>query len=152
MSSEAQYGLTNGVSAAMAAGPRSALMSIYRAIEANEPVPKSEHGGVQALTSDRTRGSYLFANISSSNVDDWIRVAKRGGFSFIHFHGWWKTLGHYDINKSLFPNGLDDMKKAVDKIHDAGMLASFHTLTACIDPRDPWVTPVPSDDLISSAT
>ena len=152
MSSEAQYGLTNGVSAAMAAGPRSALMSIYRAIEANEPVPKSEHGGVQALTSDRTRGSYLFANISSSNVDDWIRVAKRGGFSFLHFHGWWKTLGHYDINKSLFPNGLDDMKKAVDKIHDAGMLASFHTLTACIDPRDPWVSPVPSDDLISSAT
>ena len=152
MSSEAQYGLTDGISAALAAGPRSALPSIYRAIEANEPVPKSEQGGVQGLTNNRTRGSYLFAELTSNNVDDWIDIAKRGGFSFLHFHGWWKTLGHYEVNKSRFPNGLEDMKKAVDKIHAAGLLASFHTLTACIDPRDPWVTPVPSDDLISSAT
>ncbi len=152
MTSEEKYGLTDGISAAMAAGPRSELVSIYRAIEANEPVPKSEHGGVQALTSNRTRGSYLFADLSANKVNDWIALAKRGGFSFIHLHGWWKTLGHYEVNKNMYPNGLEDMKAVVDKIHDAGLLASIHTLTACIDPRDPWVTPVPSDDLISSAT
>ncbi len=149
-SAAALHGLTDGVAAAIAAGPRSELPAIYKAMEANEPVPKSAHGGVQALESNLTRGSYLFADLDTRNTDDWLAIARRGGFSFLHFYHWWNTLGHYDINKGKFPNGLSDMKACVDKIHAAGLKASFHTLTACIDVTDKWVTPEPSDDLITS--
>ncbi len=91
----------------------------------------------------------MFADVKFSDVDDWIDIAKRGGFEFIHFHGWWHTLGHYDVNRNFYPNGIEDMKKAVDKVHAAGLKASFHTLTACIEPDDPWISPVPVDDLIA---
>lgn len=150
-SSESKYGLTD-VSAAIAAGPRSELTTIFKTMEQNEPVPKSIHGGPHALESNLTRGSYLFADLRAADTDLWIKLAKQGGFEFIHLHGWWKTLGHYDINRGYYPNGLEDMKKTVDKIHDAGLKVTCHTLTACIDPRDSWVSPVPSDDLIATYT
>ncbi|NLF16166.1 MAG: hypothetical protein GX595_02765 [Lentisphaerae bacterium] len=151
VATESAYGLT-GSSAALVAGPRSELLTMLRAVALNEPVPRSEHGGPWALDSSATRGSYLFANLAASATDDWIDMARRGGFEYIHLHGWWQTLGHYGINRGYFPNGIDDMKRAVDAIREAGMKVTCHTLTACIDPRDPWVTPVPSDDLIATAS
>ncbi|MBU0719618.1 MAG: hypothetical protein KJ749_15345 [Planctomycetes bacterium] len=151
VSTEAEYGLT-GSGAALVAGPRSELVPMLKQVELNEPVPKSTHGGAWACESEATRGSYLFANLAASATDDWINMARRGGFEYIHLHGWWKTLGHYDLNRGYYPNGLEDMKRTVEKIHAAGMKATCHTLTACIDPRDSWVTPVPSDDLIMKAT
>ena len=151
VSTESAYGLT-GSSAALVVGPRSELVPMLKQVELNEPVPKSLHGGAWACESGATRGSYLFANVAASATDDWIEMARRGGFEYIHLHGWWKTLGHYDVNRGYYPNGIEDMKRTVEKIHAAGMKASCHTLTACIDPRDSWVTPVPSDDLIVKAT
>lgn len=148
---ESAYGLT-GSSAALVAGPRSELVRMLKQVELNEPVPKSVHGGPWACESEATRGSYLFADLAVAATDDWIDMARRGGFECIHLHGWWKTLGHYEINRGYYPNGIEDMKKVAAKIHAAGLKVSCHTLTACIDPRDSWVTPVPSDDLIVKAS
>jgi hypothetical protein len=39
-----------------------------------------------------------------------------------------------------------------DKIHAAGLKAGMHTLTGCISPNDPWVTPVPDKRLAADAT
>ena len=150
VSTESAHGLT-GSSAALVAGPRSELVRMLKQVELDEPVPKSVHGGPWACESEATRGSYLFANLAVGATDDWIDLAGRGGFEYIHLHGWWQTLGHYEVNRGYFPNGIEDMKKVVARIHAAGLKASCHTLTACIDPRDPWVTPVPSDDLIAKA-
>jgi len=111
-------------------------------------VPVSKLGGPWALGAEANRGSYLFADMTYASVDDWIELARRGGFSTIHIHGWWRTLGHYDVNTNLYPRGLADMKDAVRRIHTAGLCAGIHTLTACIDPRDAWVTPEASPDLI----
>ncbi|MBT3378169.1 MAG: hypothetical protein HN742_27100 [Lentisphaerae bacterium] len=151
VNTESAHGLT-GSSAALVAGPRSELVPMLKQVELNEPVPKSVHGGPWACESEATRGSYLFANLTTSTTDEWIAMAHRGGFEYIHLHGWWKTLGHYDLNRGRYPNGIAGMKRTVEKIHAAGMKATCHTLTACIDPRDSWVTPVPSDDLIAKAT
>ena len=35
----------------------------------------------------------------------------------------------------------------VRKVHAAGLKAGMHTLTGCIQPNDPWVTPVPDTRL-----
>ncbi len=142
----------DGIAAAVAAAPKKEILDIARTMQEKENVPKSKNGGPWTLESELTRGSYLFANLAHKDTDRWIDIAKRGGFQFIHFHAWWKTLGHYDVNPRYFPNGISDMKDSVDRIHLAGLKATFHTLTACINPNDSWVTPVPSDDLISLAT
>ena len=135
----------------LAAAPRTRITGILKTMTEKEPVPKSLNGGAWTLESEIARGSYVFADLKAEETEDWIRLAKCGHFSFIHIHAWWNTLGHYEINRDFYPNGREDMKKAVEKIHAAGLKASFHTLTACIEPNDSWITPVPADDLICCA-
>ncbi len=151
VSTTAEHGLA-GWRAGLAAGPKAGMAAMLRAMAAEAGVPLSHQGGPWSLGAEANRGSYLFADLSLAAVDDWIEVARRGGFTHIHLHGWWDTLGHYGINRSLFPNGLADMQAAVARIHAAGLKAGLHTLTACIDPRDAWVTPEASPHLIAAAS
>lgn len=149
--STAEHGLT-GWRAGLAAGPKTEMPAMLRAMAAEAGVPISKLGGPWSLGAEANRGSYLFADLSLASVDDWIEVARRGGFTHIHIHGWWDTLGHYGVNTNLFPKGLADMKDAVARIHEAGLKAGIHTLTACIEPRDAWVTPEASPRLIAAAS
>lgn len=147
----AEHGLT-GLRAGLAAGPKKEMSAILRAMAVDAGVPISKLGGPWSLGAEANRGSYLFADLSLASVDEWIELARRGGFTHIHIHGWWSTLGHYGVNTNLFPNGLADMKATVARIHAAGLKAGIHTLTACIDPRDSWVTPEASPHLIATAS
>ena len=137
-----------GVSCAIFASPRDKAMDCVKAMQAKESLPVSRSGGPNALSSSLTRYSYMFADFQAKYTDGWIDIAKRGGFGFIHFHAWWKTLGHYDVNPTFFPEGVKQMRDCVSRVKASGLHASFHTLTACIEPDDPWVTPKPSHDLI----
>lgn len=147
----AEYGL-KGAKAGLVAGPvdqlRPALQEMVRA----EGLPQSALGGPWALDAQGIRGSYLFAHPSERGVERWIDLAKRGGFTHLHFDGWYKSLGHYEPNPSLFPSGLEGMKTMVRKVHEAGLKAGMHTLTGCISPGDPWVTPVPDPRLAADAS
>ncbi len=145
----AEHGLL-GHRIGLAAGPRQHLVGMLRSMSENEPVPRSPVGGAWAIGSEETRGSYLFANLAAKDTEAWIELARRGGFTNIHLHGWWNTLGHYEPRKAYFPGGLDDMKATADRIRAAGLKPGIHTLTACISTTDPWVTPVPSPHLIAS--
>jgi hypothetical protein len=142
-----KYGLT-GWRAGLAAGSKSEMPAMLRAMAEQSGVPYSKLGGPWSLDAEATRGSYLFADLYAPSTDDWIEIARRGGFSTLHLHGWWRTLGHYDVSTNLFPRGLADMQESVKKIHTAGLRAGIHTLTACIDPNDSWITPEASPDLI----
>ena len=111
--------------------------------------PHSAAGGAWALGSEATRGSYLNANVTASSLDDWIDLCERGGFDVLHFRErWYSCRGHYPVNAKDWPGGLADMKAAVAKIHAAGYHAGLHTLTACIDPKDPWVAGIENSDLL----
>jgi len=147
VASTEKHGLI-GWRAGLAAGPKAEVPAMLRAMAEYSGAPCSKLGGPWSLDAEATRGSYLFADLFYPSTDDWIEIARRGGFSTVHIHGWWRTLGHYDVNTNLFPRGLADMKDAVSRIHAAGLRAGIHTLTACIDPRDSWVTPEASHDLI----
>jgi hypothetical protein len=148
-STTAEHGLL-GHPIGLAAGPRQHLTTMLRAMADQEPVPKSDSGGPWSLESEATRGSYLFANLAAKDVDAWIELARRGGFTNIHLHGWWNSLGHYSPRPSYFPHGLEEMKATAEQIRSAGLVPGMHTLTACISTNDEWVTPVPSQDLIAS--
>ncbi|MBM4089354.1 MAG: LamG domain-containing protein [Planctomycetes bacterium] len=118
----------------------------------DEGVLHSKLGGPFALDAEENRGSYVFAVVSEKDVDQWIDLARRAGIGTIHLIGWEKSLGHYEPRQDLFPNGLDGLKSAVEKMHAAGLRAGIHTLTGCIDPNDPWVRPVPDPRLATDGT
>jgi hypothetical protein len=150
-SATAQYGII-GCGAAVVACPMDHMRPALRQMVAREGLPQSDLGGPWALDAEGNRGSYLFANVTENTVDRWIDLALRGGFTHVHFSGWAKTLGHYEVRETAFPHGLAGMKECVRKIHAAGLKAGMHTLTGCIALRDSWVTPVPDPRLMAGAS
>ncbi|MEW6357817.1 MAG: LamG-like jellyroll fold domain-containing protein [Planctomycetota bacterium] len=146
-----EYGFV-GCKAALVACPTDQVRDVLKEVVKQEGLPYSALGGPWALDAEDTRGSYLFSNVSEDNVDEWIDMAKRAGFTHVHFSGWSKTLGHYEPRETVFPNGLEGMKKCVQKIHAAGLKAGMHTLTGCIAINDSWVTPVPDARLAADAS
>lgn len=147
----AELGLT-GWRAGLAAGPKRDMPSLLRAMAEDAGAPVSKAGGPWSLGAAANRGSYLFADLTKDSVDEWIDLARRGGFTHIHIHGWWDTLGHYGVNTNLFPDGPADLKETVARIHAAGLKAGMHTLTACIEPRDEWVASDANTNLIADTT
>ncbi|MBI5833932.1 MAG: hypothetical protein HZB16_16690 [Armatimonadetes bacterium] len=147
---ERRYGLV-GAKVALVACPQAAIRSVLQDVVRAEGLPYSPLGGPFALDAPENRGSYVFATISEANVDEWIALARRGGFAEIHFHPWWRTMGHYEPNPALFPHGLAGLAQVVAKVHAAGLKAGMHTLTGCIQVDDPWVAPVPDKRLAKDA-
>ncbi len=76
---------------------------MLRSMAENEPVPKSGVGGPWSMGAEATRGSYLFADLAAKDTDAWIEMARRGGFTHLHLHGWWSSLAHYEPLRGLFP-------------------------------------------------
>lgn len=98
--------------------------------------------------------SYLFAtSVDDDQIDTLIKYAKVGGFGQIIFlkDCWLANHGHYDINRSNFKDGMVSLKRAVDKIHAAGLEAGVHVFGPTISPNDPWITPVPDQRLAFKA-
>ena len=130
-----------GESFGLAAGPRKDFLGMMRAMTVDSGAPHNPGGGAWSIGSDICRKSYLHAIApSAENIDAFIQVCERGGFGTLHLReGWYDKFGHYEVNRKAFPGGKSDLKKAVDKIHAAGLSACMHTLTACIDLNDPWL-------------
>ncbi|MBM3334748.1 hypothetical protein FJY63_08810, partial [Candidatus Sumerlaeota bacterium] len=146
-----QHGIT-GAKVALVGCPAAEIRAVLKEVIHNEGLPESPLGGPWALDAPENRGSYVFARVSEANVDQWIALAKKGGIAQVHFIGWERTLGHYEPRPDLFPRGLAGLKATVEKIHAARLRAGMHTLTGCIAPSDPWVTPVPDKRLAKDAT
>ena len=147
----AKYGLRGG-KVALAGCPAPAIRQVLKEVLQAEGAVRSPLGGPWALDAEENRGSYVFADVSEKNVDDWIALARKAGIAEIHFIGWEQSLGHYEPRKDAFPNGLAGLKAAVDKIHAAGLKAGMHVLTGCISPNDRWASPVPDSRLAKDAS
>lgn len=137
---------------ALIAGPRKGFVEKLRDAVKASGLVYSEAGGPWSLGSPQARQSYMFANIFSKAADAWVDAAVRAGISIVHLHSWHDTLGHYGVNQKKYPGGIEEMKAVADKIRAAGMNVSMHTLTACIDFRDSWVTPVAHSNLVATYT
>ena len=146
-----QYGLV-GARVAVVRCPAATMRDVLKEIVRAEGLPYSPLGGPSALDAEENRGSYLFSMVSEKNVDEWIDLARRGGFAEIHLCPWWRGLGHYDPNPDLFPHGMEGLKAVAAKIHAAGFKVGMHTLTGGIQVDDPWVTPVPDKRLAKDET
>lgn len=132
---------------------RGRLRAALQAMTLASGRPHSAAGGAWALDSEAARGSYLNANVTAATLDDWILLAERGGFDVVHFReNWYSCRGHYPVNRRDWPGGLDDLKAAVAKVHAAGFRAGLHTLSGCIDPKDPWVAGSEKSQLIALAS
>ena len=142
-----KYGLV-GAKVAVAGCPSTELRPVLKDVIRNEGLPYSPLGGPFALDAPENRGSYMWGyRMTAETIDKWIAMAKKAGFTHLHFERWYKSCGSYPINEKNFPGGLAGLKAVVDKIHAAGLKAGMHTFTGSISRNDPFVTPVPDKGL-----
>ena len=140
-----------GQRALLAAGPRAGFRAQLQEMTKAAGVPRSDCGGAWSMGSEQSRRSYVFASIQDGDIDYWIDLARRSGFSIIHIndYSWSGLLGPYPINPKAFPGGIEEMKRAADRVHAAGLQMGIHSLTGCINPRADWIHPVCDTNLVA---
>lgn len=143
--SHKRFGLTRGKVALIGALKKDVLKVIAEA-ERVLGLPD----GVSVKQTEENRKSYVFTGgMSEQNVDDFIAFAKAGGFGQILLlnYNWATSVGHYEINTRYYPHGMDGLKKAIDRCHQAGLKVGMHVWASKVSRWDSYVTPVPDKRL-----
>ena len=106
--------------------------------------------GVQSRRSGKLNTSTFWTyHANPSNIDQIIDLAKQAGVGGILLYftcftkksSGYRLCGNYDYNDE-YPNGDEDLKFVLKKVHDAGMMAGFHFLQTHIGIESRYVTPV----------
>lgn len=135
-----------GPGAALIVNTADGLLDSIASVEEDFGLPK----GVASRRSDKINASiYWVGNLTPSNVDEHIRVAKSGGFrlmtvyytSMFHEEGSYCYEGNYDY-VSAYPNGREDLIAVLNKIKAAGITPGLHVLQTHIGMQSRYVTPV----------
>lgn len=152
MKAEAEKGIKlKGVGAALIVCKTDELLDKIARVEEDYNLPK----GVKSRRDGRTKLSYYWSgNVNPENIDQHLKYAKMAGFrnmmlyypSFIDSRGY-RKLGDYDWNKSMCPNGKDDLKAMLKKIENEGIMPGFHFLHSHIGRDSRYVTPIPDHRL-----
>jgi hypothetical protein len=118
-------------------------------------IPSPRPGGVWSKKSPWGKQSYFFVtDFRESQFDEALAMARRGGFSTIMFdqESWALGSGHYQINRERFPDGLEGLKRTLQRFKDAGFRVGLHLLPTLIYPPDPYLVPVPDPRLVMGAS
>lgn len=141
-----------GKCAGLAAGPADSLTGMLAAMAVAGGVLRTPCGGPWSLSSDANRLSCLFGTwMDISSVDDWIRLMDKSGSRLMHFHAWWKTRGHYDIDPACFPGGMDEFLDVCRRFRARGKHIGMHVLSAAVQFGDAFVDPKWFDDYQTDA-
>lgn len=130
--------------------PAKSILDVIERVEIENGLPHPTLGGVWARKAKENRQSYLFIDFSESSIDKVIDYARAGGFGYIMVYDgvWSSSHGSYTLNRSNFPSGESGLKKAVEKIHAAGIKAGVHSIDRVISKNDPLVHPIPHPGLL----
>ncbi len=134
-----------GVTAALITCAKDDLLDKIAKVEEDYNLPH----GVASRRNDLYNASYYSAsNVTPANVDEHIKYARMGGFrlmkisysSFLESRGY-RLIGNYDVYRTEYPNGKDDLKAMLAKIKAAGITPGCHFLHSHIGRDSKYVTP-----------
>ena len=135
--------------------PEAEFMETVERFETAAGLPSPRPGGAWNKRSPWVKRSYFFlTGFGESQFDQALAIARRGGFHMILIGqgSWCKSTGHYEVNRSNFPDGLEGLKRTVQQFKEAGFRVGLHFLGASIYPPDPYLTPVPDSRLFKDAS
>ena len=130
------------------------LLDTIERFEAAAGLPGPRPGGMWNKKSPWVKRSYLFlTDFRESQFDEALALARRGGFHMILLgqESWCRSTGHYEVSRERFPDGLDGLKRTVQRFKEAGFRVGLHFLGPSIYPPDPYLTPVPDPRLVKGA-
>ena len=138
-----------GVSATLITCSTNKLLDNIARVENDYNLPQ----GVNSRRRKEYRYSYYWTHdLNNKTIDQHLKYAKLGGFRAMHsyyisFLNGDGALGNYEWDRSLYPNGKEDLRKLLDKLKDNGITPGFHFLHSHISLNSKYVTPVPDHRL-----
>lgn len=134
-----------GSSIALFAAPSSNVLDIIEQIELGENLPHPVVNGEWIKRQVLPNPAYML--YEGNSLDDALDYADSCQFHLVHIGDIFKSWGHFDLNTSRFPKGVEQIKAYTDKARERGISIGVHTLTMFTSQHDPYITPVPSDSL-----
>ncbi len=117
-------------------------------IELAEGLPHPMIDGEWVKTNPNAGAAYLITSFKEDNVEEAIELTKKAGLKYLYHYGkTFKNWGHFDLDTDEFPNGIEGLKKCVEKAADHGVKIGTHCLSNFITTNDPYVTPIPDNRL-----
>lgn len=134
-----------GSGVALLAGTPAEVRTALRRLAAAYDLPRNEADGGMSRDLPWARQSYWFLGFGESEADQVIDYCRRTGFRQVMLSSgaWCAQVGHYTINTSRYPDGLESLRRTVARLHAAGILVGLHTFASKISKTDSYVTPVP---------
>ena len=116
-------------------------------IELGEGLPHPVVDGQWTKTHPERSKAYFITSFTEDNFEEILSYVKRAGMNAVYHSHPFLNWGKFDLLPQQFPNGWPGLKSLVDRARSEGIRVGAHTLTNFITPNDPFVTPVPRDDL-----
>lgn len=127
---------------------RSNILDRIGKIEVEQGLPHPMINGEWQKVSRSAMRSYLISEFSEKEIDFILDKAKKAGFKNIYHSGPFETWGHFNWKSSFVADGDEGVKKLVKKANSQGIDFGVHTLSNFLTTNDPYVTPVPSKNLL----
>ena len=149
-----KFGIAGAKAALVARSTDTILETLRTIVKEEDDIPVTTVAGPWAHEIPFNHGSYLFnfGTLTLDTIDEWIESVQDLGFTQIDNHGGGERFfrfGDFHLNEEKWPNGWDDYREIVDRLHEAGIGSIFHTYAFFIDKHAEYVTPVPSQYLDS---
>jgi hypothetical protein len=139
-----------GTAIALFGAPEPQTLDYIETIELGEGLPHPLLDGIWIKKHPRGGEAYMMMHINAVDMENTgkaFEYANQCGFKLIHIGDICKNWGHFDINTESFPKGEESVRRLVDMAAKEDILLGVHTLTMFTTTHDPYVTPVPSENL-----
>lgn len=144
----------NPAKAAVIGTPKEMLRQIQKEVLKEVPkgeLPISNFGGPyadNALPDAADTYTIFFETVTDKNIDDIIDSLKKFSINqiILHHYGHY-TQGDFRFDENVYPGGMADFKKIVDRFHSEGIKVGLQTYSFFVVPKSSYVTPVPHKDL-----
>ena len=145
LSADAERGIRlRGTEAVLIASEKDSFLNAVECVENDYNLP---HGVESRRSRDLNASIFWTYAVNPSNVDEYIRYAKQGGFRLmlIHFSALFVECGFmytgdYDFLPE-YPEGKESLRVMLDKIKAAGITPGLHILHPHIGQKSRYVVP-----------
>ncbi|MFC1725416.1 hypothetical protein ACFL4T_07295 [candidate division KSB1 bacterium] len=117
------------------------------AVELAEGLPHPKIDGQWGKTAPSASAAYIILNFSEKDLDKALEITKKAGLRYLYHSDPFETWGHFKLKEAYFPDGIESLKRCVEKAEPMGIMVGVHTLSNFITTNDPYVTPVPDKRL-----
>lgn len=134
-----------GAGAALITTTPSQLLDRIAQVEEDFDLPR----GVESRRREESKYSYYQAmSMKPTDIERQVHFAKMGGFRLMSVYcmSFSETVGHFPWRKE-YSRGMEDLKDAIAKISDAGIIPGLHILYTMANEMDPYVSGEPDPRL-----